>query len=220
VTTVVDGHVCMVGGRSNPQPPPTDPVWGGHTDGAIYDCIVPLFGIPGGGAPSFTVQFWAAAAPAPPPDPEDLAREALAAMNLSAIRIGVAPEPGAVGLVGVPNWMWVVQPDEQTYGPITRSASAAGFTVTATARVDHITWDMGDGRPVVCSGPGTPYSSSYGMSPSPDCGHTYTRQGRYTVEATSHWVVTWAGIGEVGTITMDLSQTAPVTIGEAQVLTQ
>jgi hypothetical protein len=33
-------------------------------------------------------------------------------------------------------------------------------------------------------------------------------------------VITWSGIGESGTITMDLTQTAPVTIGEAQVLKQ
>ena len=49
---------------------------------------------------------------------------------------------------------------------------------------------------------------------------TYTRQGTYTVRATSHWVITWSGIGESGTITMDLTQTAPVTIGEAQVVKQ
>jgi len=132
------------------------------------------------------------------------------------------PEPtaGSVGLVGVPNWMWVSEPDEQTYGPITRSASAGGFTVTATARVQRVVWDMGDGQTVVCTGPGTPYADRYGMASSPDCGHKYTRQGRYTVQATSYWVITWAGIGQAGTITMDLSQSAPLTIGEVQVLTQ
>ena len=68
--------------------------------------------------------------------------------------------------------------------------------------------------------PGTPYRDSYGKSKSPDCGHTYTRQGAYTVRASSHWVITWAGIGQAGTIPMDLTQAALVTIGEAQALKQ
>ena len=106
-----------------------------------------------------------------------------ATMNLRAITIGMVPEsrPGSVGLVGMPNWMWVDQPAANTWGPITRSASAAGWTVTATARVSKVTWDMGDSAPVVCNGPGTPYEDSYGKSASPTCGHTYTRQGTYTV---------------------------------------
>ena len=142
-------------------------------------------------------------------------------MNLRAIDIGLVPEPraGSVGLVGMPNWMWVDSPAQNTWGPITRSASAAGWTVTATAKVSQLNWDMGDGQVVTC-GAGTPYQDSFGRQSSPTCGHTYTRQGSYTVRATSHWVITWSGIGEAGTITMDLTQSAPVTIGEAQVLKQ
>jgi hypothetical protein len=79
---------------------------------------------------------------------------------------------------------------------------------------------MGDGRVVTCAGPGTAYKASYGTSSSPDCGHTYTRQGTHVVRATSHWVVAWSGIGQAGTITLDLTQATDVTIGEAQVLTQ
>ena len=79
---------------------------------------------------------------------------------------------------------------------------------------------MGDGQVVVCQGPGTPYLDSYGRRSSPTCGHTYTRQGRYTVRATSHWVISWAGIGQSGTIPLDLTNTVNLTIGEVQVLTQ
>lgn len=67
---------------------------------------------------------------------------------------------------------------------------------------------------------GTPYEDSFGKKASPDCGHTYTGQGRYTVRATSHWVVTWSGMGRSGTIPITLTQSAPVTIGEVQVLQQ
>ncbi len=140
-------------------------------------------------------------------------------MNLRAVQIGIAPEAsaGSVGLVGVPNWMWVADPTATTFGPTSASASAGGWTVTATARVSQVVWDMGDGQVITC-GAGTPYDASYGMADSPDCGHTYTRQGTYPVTATSHWVVTWSGIGDAGTITLDLTQGATVTIGEAQVV--
>lgn len=218
----INGSWCFPAGLASPQPPKTDPIWKGHTDGAIYLCEVSATSGRGGllVAP-ITLQYWALAAPPPPPDPQVLARRAVASMTLSAITIGMVPEPvpGRVGLVGMPNWMWVQDPTQHTWGPITRSASAGGWTVTATARVAQVMWDMGDGQVVSC-GAGTPYVDSYGKAPSPTCGHVYTRQGRYTVRATSHWVITWAGIGQAGTITMDLSQNASVTIGEAQVLKQ
>jgi len=217
----INGTTCWPGGPSSPQPLKDDPVWAGHTDGAIYDCIVPpLIGRGGLFIAGLMIKYWSAAAPAPPPNPVTLAQQAIAAMNLKAITVGIVPDPSGVGLVGMPNWMWVTNPTANTWGPLTRSASAAGWTVTATAQVTRVTWNMGDGQVVVCNGPGTPYQDSYGKRQSPDCGHTYTRQGAYTVRATSHWVITWAGIGQSGTITMDLTNTAPLTIGEAQVLRQ
>ncbi len=217
----IDGHSCLPVGLADPQPPQSEAVWEGHTDGAIYLCGVPARA--GMFVVGYLIQYWAPTAPAAaPPDPELLARDAVAAMQLQAVRVGIAPEAraGSVGLVGMPNWMWVSTPDAQTFGPITRTASAGGWVVSATAKVASVSWDMGDGRLVTCTGPGTPYDAAFGTSSSPDCGHTYTRQGTYTVTATSHWVVTWSGIGQAGTISLDLTQAADVTIGEAQVLTQ
>jgi hypothetical protein len=200
--------------------PPDDPIWdGNYPEGAIYLCYNPwLEGMAG-------YSFWAAAppaGPAAPPDPRELAQQAIEQMNLRAVNIGIVPEarPGSVGLVGMPNWMWVENPTENTWGPATRTASAGGWTVTATAEVSQVRWDMGDGQVVVCEGAGTPYQDSFGKASSPTCGHTYTRQGDYTVRASSHWVITWVGIGQTGTIGMDLTQTADLTIGEVQVLRQ
>jgi hypothetical protein len=76
----------------------------------------------------------------------------------------------------------------------------------------------GDGATVTCSGPGTPYADSYGKKSSPTCGHTYTRQGTYTVRATSYWTVRWNGLGQSGTIPLDFADTTNITMGEAQVL--
>ena len=205
---------------ANPQPPQSDPIWAGHTDGAIYTCYSPLIVA---GTPMYSL--WAAsppAGPAAPPDPRVLAQQAIALMRLRAITIGIVPEPraGSVGIIGMPTWMWAQNPSQSTWGPVTKSASAGGATVTATAKVDRVVWAMGDGSTVACAGPGTAYQDSFGKTSSPSCGHTYTRQGTYTVRATSSWTVQWAGVGQSGTIPLNFTQTTNITMGEAQVLTQ
>ena len=121
--------------------------------GNSYQFSPPLPYIAG---PAFAAyDLWSAsppAGPAAPPNPRVLAQQAVASMQLRAITIGLVPEPqpGSVGLVGIPNWMWVDAPSATTWGPITRSASAAGFTVTATAQVQQVDWNMGDGQVVSC----------------------------------------------------------------------
>jgi hypothetical protein len=205
-----------------PQPPANDPAWQGHQpgDGAVYACYQPQT--------TFLVYLWLRTPPpGPGPTPGEVAQLAIKQMDLRAIEIGIAPRPGpdSVGLVGMPVWMWARTPDPHSYGPITATASAGGTTVTATARIFRITWDMGDGATVVCRSAGTPYRPSYGREDSPDCGHTYTTSssgqpsGKYTVTATSDWVVTWAGAGQTGTIRLDgLVRSTQIAIGEAQVL--
>jgi hypothetical protein len=205
---------------ANPQPPQSDPIWAGHADGAIYTCYNPLIVA---GTPMYSL--WAVtppAGPAAPPDPRVLAQQAIALMGLRAINIGIVPEPraGSVGIIGMPTWMWAQNPSQSTWGPITKSVSAGGSTVTATAKVDRVVWAMGDGSTVACTGPGTAYQDSFGKKSSPSCGHTYTRQGDYTVRATSSWTVQWAGVGQSGTIPLTFTQTTNITMGEAQVLTQ
>jgi len=165
--------------------------------------------------------FWSATTPAALPDPLVLAQTAIASMNLTPVTIGIVPEdkPGSVGLVGLPVWLWASSPDQHSWGPITRSASAGGFTVTATAKVTKVRWQMGDGGVVVCTGPGTVYEDRYGKSDSPTCGYTYTRQGTYTVRAESTWSVAWSGMGRSGTIPVTLNRATTITVGELQVIT-
>jgi predicted outer membrane repeat protein len=166
---------------------------------------------------------------APPPDPVNpatLAQIALSQLNLKAIDIGIVPEADAdhTGLVGLPVWMWVENPGPTTFGPNSATASGGGISVTATAQVDRIVWDMGDGTTVTCTTPGTPYADSYGDRSSPDCGHRYERTsvskpgGVYEVTATSYWTVTWAGGGATGTIPLQLSNNAQIRVGELQVI--
>ncbi len=171
--------------------------------------------------------FWAsspdAAAPPPPPDPQVLARQAVASMQLAPVELGMHPKPAsqqsdALGYVGWNQWMWVSNERDNTMGPISRTASLNGYSVTATAEVDRVVWDMGDGGSVSC-GAGTPWRSSVADNqPSPDCGHVYEKDGEFTVTATSYWTVTWSGIGETGSFGMELSNSENHTVAEVQVV--
>lgn len=144
-------------------------------------------------------------------------------MGLRAITMGIFPksvadDPDSLGYVGWNTWMWADSPSETTWGPITASASAGGYTVTATAEVDRVVWDMGNGDTVAC-GRGTPWRSRYtNNEPSPDCGYVYEQPGRYTITATSYWSVRWSGIGETGVIPLELSDTRDLVVAEVQVV--
>ena len=213
---------------TDPQPPMNDPLWQGNTEGLIVTCTPPCLALPNQHGDSQRDEFcvvpitrWAAAL-AGAPDPAQLAERAVAEMALHAIDIGIVPEegPDRVGIVGMPQWMWVNEPAPNTFGPITRTATAGTASVTATASVDKVVWDMGDGSTVTCVGPGTPYEDRFDLAESPDCGYRYTKQGRYEVTATSYWTVAWEGMGRSDTIPLEFTATANIVMGEAQVITQ
>jgi hypothetical protein len=211
---------------ADPQPLAGDPAWEGHAsgEGAVYGCYQPQT--------DMFVYIWSQNPPpgaGSGPTPGDVAENAIASMDLRGIDIGIVPKPGpkSVGLVGMPTWMWVDNPDRGTFGPYTITASAGGITVTATAEVDKIVWDMGDGSKVTCTTAGTPYEARFEKEDSPDCGHTYTGtsasqpHGVYTVTADSYWVVNWAGAGQSGTLRLaPLTQATHIRMGELQVLVQ
>lgn len=220
-----NGYHCYIQ-LLDPQPAAGDPSWQGHEpgDGGVYQCYQPQTDL--------MILVWSADPPpnsGSGPTPREVAQLAIADMKLTAINIGIAPkaEDQRIGLVGMPIWMWVANPDAHTWGPATASATAGGITVTATARVHQITWDMGDGQKVTCRTAGTPYRTAYGKKKSPDCGYVYTTSSapkpdhKFKVTATSDWVIEWAGAGQTGTIRLNgLVREAQIAIGEAQVLVQ
>jgi len=136
----------------------------------------------------------------------------------------MAPTPtsldaSSIGIVGLPNWMWVKDRSDTTWGPKSTSASDNGLSVTVNAKAQKVTWTMGDGSaPIVCTSTGTPYQPSYGKTQSPTCGYSgYQKQGTYAVKAVTHWVIGYtSNVGISGSLTMDLTSTASVTIGELQ----
>lgn len=155
--------------------------------------------------------------------------------ELHPIQIGMAPQskvhsddpagtaPYRRTWVGIPVWLWVDQPTESTWGPISRTATYGGVTVTGTASVQSLTWSSGDGQTIGC-GAGTPFDAvsmaNVAAVDSPDCGFRYQQtsgSGSFTLSATTNWAVEWTGGGQSGRIQMPTtSSSTTVTVGELQ----
>ena len=125
--------------------------------------------------------------------------------------------------VGIPVWLWVDNPQPLTWGPYSETATLGGQTITATAQVTSVRWSTGDGGSRVCGGTGTPYTSGYGVTDSPTCGYRYQTTSesqagdRFTVTATSSWVVTWTSVsGASGTVNLSTSSAVNLEVNELQ----
>ena len=205
----------------DPPPAPTDPLWEGHyPQGAVWECTRAGVRGTGGG------WVWLPGPPTVQLSPEQAARAVVRRMDLRAAAIGIVPEdrPGRIGAVGAPVYMWTV-PGPTTFGPQVLTASAGGVAITATAKVDRIEWNMGDGATVTCRTPGTVYQDGFGFGDSPDCGHRYTHTSAgqpgaaYPITATSFWIVDWTGPGgSSGQIPLDLTSSTRIVVGELQAL--
>lgn len=228
----------------DPPLPADHPRWEGHLDAsgnpegvivACFDyirCYVPESDALRLGC-DFIKYRWEPQAPgATGPAPAEVARDVVASMRLRAGQVGMAPpsyteRPGSQFIVGIQAWLWVDDPLAVTTGPLTASDPSGALTATAT--VDRVVFDMGDGNSVTCtpragSSPGvmevgTRWTAAWGEADSPDCGYTYTRAGDYTITARTYWTASWSGMGESGTIPIDVQTSVPVRVGEVQVLT-
>ncbi|WP_329105190.1 hypothetical protein OG792_31895 [Micromonospora sp. NBC_01699] len=163
-----------------------------------------------------------------PPDPAELAAEALASLTLNRPRVGVAPHPSkGPGLVGLPVWLWT-DPSAQTWGPQEARASDRGVTVEIEASVEKMVWDLGDGRTLTCTTAGRAYNPNSDKNATPPCGlpDGYSKpsgNGKYRVSGVTHWVVPWRvlGGGASGTMrTTRQSAEVAIEIDELQVVTR
>ncbi|WP_241179917.1 hypothetical protein [Pseudoclavibacter albus] len=205
--------------------PQRDPPAGASDTGAWYSCT-PLNCGSGGGCKSKTQWF-----NSPPPgitklSPAQAARRLVDTFTLEGLDIGMAPKiredlGHRRSYVGVPIWLWPNSKTATNWGPYEKTATLGGQTITATAKVSSIQWNMGDGNTVSC-GDGTPYSPGFGYAQSPNCGHKYTKTsanqpgGKYPITVTSNWVVTWTGGGQSGEIDLTTTSSTEVEILELQ----
>ena len=169
----------------------------------LWNNLVPLKGTnqPGGAA-------------LPPVDPAVLAREAAATLRLPTQTVRIGPEPSLnrwnMMAVGYPIWLW-----REGASTTSETVSLAGVTLDMTARHQSTTFDMGDGTKETCTA-STPWVAGARPpgTPSPNCGHVYTKPGNYTITATHHWQLSWTALGQSGALPMSNTSSADLVVGE------
>ncbi|HEY6532015.1 MAG TPA: hypothetical protein VIY72_06910 [Acidimicrobiales bacterium] len=134
--------------------------------------------------------------------------------------------PPTAQLVGVPTWLWVDGPWQES----SATAAIGPVSATVTARPLRVEWDLGDGTTVTCDA-----GTRYDPSRPPDeqessCAHVFTTSshrlpgGQLMVTATVVYAVGWSAStgggtgtgGDLGELTRSAS--IPVTVTEAQAL--
>ncbi|MEU4361019.1 hypothetical protein [Promicromonospora sp. NPDC023987] len=157
-------------------------------------------------------------------------------MQLTMGEIGSTPPAStttnAVGAIGLPIWLWIANRAENTIGPITRTASDGGLTVSATGTLNRVEWTLTDANgttvgAITCDGvnaPGTPYDGRDSAEPSPTCGFgadLNSSSGTLTLTGTAYWSVEWEGGEQAGQIDVPpQSKNTQIRIGELQMLVQ
>ena len=158
-----------------------------------------------------------------PPDPAVLARRVLAAMQLPAPEVGLSPPPDVADpntLVNTATHLWLTPTGTSQTGPHTASAPDRGLTVMITATLDHVTVhaDDGPGSALVRCALGDLAGPPVDPFAAPACGHTWTHTstdepgGVFTLTVTHHWIATWTGGGQSGTLTTQTTATYPIAV--------
>ena len=112
------------------------------------------------------------APPAVPPVPSigEIWRAAL--RQIPPPKIGINPRP--TGLTGLDTWLWYEGPEE-----LQVATSIGPWTVTGTARVQDVVFEMGEGR--------TARANRAGSEADPAARYVYETKGEYTIVATARW---------------------------------
>jgi hypothetical protein len=148
---------------------------------------------------------------------------AVARLQLPTVAPGIGPSPELnpwkIAAVGYPLWLWADGPTH--IGPV--SDSVAGLSVSLDAKVSSLTFRMGDGHSVTCSGSGHRWTTAVEPgTKSPSCGYSYAKPSlpdrNYTVAAITNWAVTWTSNGQSGLINVPAVETTELPVGELQVL--
>ena len=194
------------------QPPLSSPVWGGHTDGAIYVCTFYTGGRAFPGTNGFT--FWSATAPAGPAavDPAVLARQALSSLTVPSPTSGRYPagtmrDGLPFTVVNAYTWFWT---DPASFRVLTARADAGGVWAQVTVTPTALSFTPGDGAAAVsCPGPGVAWQPGDGVwaaSPA-GCDYRYPDSsihqpdGQVTATYSIQWSVTWtSSTGASGTL--------------------
>jgi hypothetical protein len=157
------------------------------------------------------------------PSPMQLAEDVWRTLRLPTPIVQTAPPRNAMGLVGLPEWIWT---SRSQWHSLTRQASAGGVWARVTATPRRLSISPGDGLPTLeCAGPGTPYDPRRSaLAQTPGCSYTYrsssaTQPGsHYRVRVRVFWAGSWTGSDGTGGPLPQTSRsiTFSLRIGEAQ----
>lgn len=197
---------------SDPQPPKSDPAWGGNTSGAIYLHVCPRASKDPTDYLANVEEVWRGA----PPDaaamitPGELAQQARASLTLPKPVLHQSPGDSnrdgdgvPYTWVNLPTWYWA-SPASSREQSATASLGSVWATVTVTPKM--LTYYPGDGnKPVTCPGVGRPWKKGDGIGPPTKGGCAYQYRSTtdkqdvpqklqgVTARVSLRWEVTWTG---------------------------
>jgi hypothetical protein len=158
-----------------------------------------------------------------PPSPADLALRALAGFRLPSPSGHRSPSE-TLDFNGYPftyvNLWLFFWTDPGSWKSLSATARAGGNWATVTAKPVSLSYDPGDGSPLVaCDGPGRPWTDADGNSAPSDgaCGYQYQHVTSQPVTSTQTitWQLSWVGSGGTGGTFPDRSTS---TSGQLQVM--
>lgn len=198
-----------------PQPGPEDPVWAGRVDGLIIECVRST------GGTYFTVsEYWASVTPSSTVvDESEVARRAIAQLQLAPITIGMAPPPKAEPnvLIHTPAYFWA-EGGTPAIGPLISTVTQDGMTVSLHATLTDVVFDTGDGSTVTCGREDVATKPTVmTLDGDPVCGHAWEHSGSYTLTATSTWSIAWQGPTQSGTLAHTLTESVAVGVTDRPV---
>lgn len=148
--------------------------------------------------------------------PQQAAEQAIARLSFTTPDVGFGPDPNnnRFGMLPVGFNVWFF-PRGGTLQPASARDSVGGHEVNLSIGVKEITYQLGDGTILSCSGGGTPRPADLKRDiKSPDCGHQYEKKGEYTIVAMTTWQVDWTASGASGSQDITLSSSRSLSIGE------
>lgn len=211
------GHECYA------EPygaPPGSPAWRGHNDGTLWMCTSCE---DAGNSTTCQAQVvWIAPGQAPgPPDPGQLASEAVGLLRLPPAEVHTAPQAPDHTYIGIENWLWVPQ---SQWATLSKTVTAGATSVTVTARPSQVRWDMGPASQT-CYAAGTEWRLGMTDAAQTNCGYTYSTtsdsepHGRFSISATISFQVDWTCTGACSDNSGTLGLVdAPAGLGSLQVL--
>jgi hypothetical protein len=154
--------------------------------------------------------------------PQDLASQAYARLSPPGLAVGTAPPSHRMGLVGLPEWFWMI--NRADYKTMKQTVGLAGLSATVIARPGPLVINPGDGQhSFSCPGPGTPYyTSEPAASQQSDCTHLYTRPSSgqpgnaYSVSVSVTWTATWTSSDGAGGTLKPIIRTTTIELSIAQ----